>query len=155
MQSSDTVELLPDWPQLGTGNRGPLVRYGHGAALIAYDTPDERVAVATFPICLQMSCGFPNDEVRTAHPLYAKGLTHYAVHRIVNSSRLAAIARANSAHPRHDSASYLKDKQHWVFTFQDCTVECLALAGAGREPSFRVFSSWGDANAFIATNREG
>ena len=154
MQPVDTVELLAAWPQLGTGNDGPVVRYGHGPTRLAYDTPSEQVAVATFPICLHLSCGHPNDEVLEAHPLYAKGLKHYAVHRIVNSSRLAAMERANSVHPRHNVATYLKDKEHWVFTFQDCTVECLVLAGAGLEPSFEVFGSWREARGFLAASRE-
>ena len=62
--------------------------------------------------------------------------------------------RANSVHLLHNVVSYLKDKEHWVFTFQDCTVECLVLASAGSEPFFKVFSSWREAHAFLAASRE-
>lgn len=52
MHPADQVEVLSEWPQPGTGNDGPVVRYGHGPTRLAYDTPDESVAVVTFPICL-------------------------------------------------------------------------------------------------------
>jgi hypothetical protein len=150
MSIPDTVELLPDWPQPGTGNAGPVIRYGHGPLRLAYDTSDELVAVVTIPLCLQLVCGHPNDEVLHGHPLYAKGLKFYSVHRVGRSSRLAAMERANAVHPRHHSTSYLRDKEHWVFTFQDCTVECLVLIVEGKRPSFTVCHSWQEANALVA-----
>jgi hypothetical protein len=150
MPATDTVELLSDWPQPGTGNAGPIVHYGHGPLRLAYETPDERVAVVTVPLCLQLVCGHPNDEALQGHALYDKGLRFYSVHRVGNSSRLAAMERANAMHPSHDPASYLKSKEHWVFTFQDCTVEFVALVLEGNRPSFTVGHSWQEANALLA-----
>lgn len=49
----DTVELLEDWPQPGTGNAGSRIQDGRGPVRVAYDTPSETVAVVEFPICLQ------------------------------------------------------------------------------------------------------
>jgi len=151
MPSSDIVELLSSWPQPGTGNAGPVIRYGPGALKLAYETPVNRVAVVTVPLCLQFVCGHPNDEVLQSHPLYARGLQFYSVHRVSSSSWLAAIEKANSVHPRHDPATFLKDKEHLVFTFQDETVEVLALIPDGRQPSFIVCDSWAEANALLAS----
>ncbi len=150
MPATDTVELLSDWPQPGTGNAGPIIHYGQGPLRLAYETPATEVAVVTIPLCLQMLCGHPNDEALHSHPLYDKGLKFYSVHRIGNSSRLTAMELANAGHPGHDSASYLKNKEHWVFTFQDCTVEVLALALEGNRPSFTICHSWKEANALLA-----
>lgn len=151
MPVTDTVEWLSDWPQPWTGNAGPIIRYvSQGRLRLAYETPEERIAVVTVPLCLQFSCGHPNDEALQGHPLFKKGLKFYSVHRIGNSSRLAAMERANAVHPRHDPASYLKNMGHWVFTFQDCTVEVLALVHEGNLPSFTVCHSWNEANALLA-----
>jgi hypothetical protein len=116
MPIAESAEVVSDWPQPGTGSDGPLLRYGRGPAILAYDTPDERVAVVTVPGCLQVVCGHPNDEVLNGHPLYGKGLAFYSVHRVRNSSRLAAMEKSNAVHPRHDAATYLNNKEHWVFT---------------------------------------
>jgi len=151
MQSRDVIEILSDWPQPGTGNDGPVVHYGRGATRLAYDTPDEMVAVVTFPICQQLICGHPNDEVLQGHPLYEKGLQFYSVHRVLHSSRLAELEQANSVHPRHDPVSYLRDKEHWVFTFQDGTVELLVSAPASSKPFFKLYESWLEANQLFAT----
>ena len=147
---TDTVELLSDWPQPGTGNAGPIIHYGQGPLRLAYETPEEEVVVVTIPLCLQIICGHPNDEALQGHQLYDKGLKFYSVHRIGNSSRLAAMERANAVHPGHDPASYLKNKAHWVFTFQDCTVEVLALVLESNHPSFTICHSWNEANAILA-----
>ncbi len=148
----ETAEVMQSWPQPGTGNEGPLLRYGRGPAILAYDTPDERVAVVTIPGCLQVVCGHPNDEVLTGHPLYGKGLAFYSVHRVQNSSRLAAMERANAVHHGHDPATYLKNKEHWVFTFQDGTVEILALSSEAGPMSYRLCGSWSEARQLIATS---
>jgi len=152
MPPAETVEELADWPKPGTGNAGPVLRYGAGPLKLAYDTSDNKVAVVTIPICLQVLCGHPNDEVLQGHPLYGKGLTFYSVHQVRNSSRLAAMERANSIHPRHNAASYLKDKEHWIFTFQDETVECLVLALEGKHLFFNICNSWAEANALLAAS---
>ena len=150
MERSDVVELLSNWPQPSTGNDGPVVYYGRGPTRIAYDTAGDSVAVATFPICLQLTCGHPNDEVLQSHRLYGKGLQFYPVHRILQSARLADLERANAVHPRHDSASFIKDNEHWVFTFQDATVELFVLALADKKPSFTLCKSWKDAYEMLA-----
>ena len=118
MPATDTVELLADWPHPRTGNTVPVVHYGHGPLRLAYETPEERVAVVTVPLCLQFVCGHPNDEALQGHPLYDKGLRFYSVHRVGNSSRLAALERANATHPSHDPASYLKTRNTGCLHFK-------------------------------------
>jgi hypothetical protein len=150
MPLAESAEVMQDWPQPGTGNNGPLLRYGRGPTMLAYDTQDEKVAVVTVPGCLQVICGHPNDEVLNGHPLYGKGLAFYSVHRVRNSARLVAMERANAVHHRHDAATFLKNKEHWIFTFQDGTVEFLALSSGMTAMSFKLYNSWAEANALLA-----
>ena len=152
MSSAEFASVMHDWPQPGTGNDGPVLRYGRGPAVLAYDTAEDKVAVVTVPLCLQVICGHPNDEVLTGHSLYGKGLALYSVHQVQNSSRLAAMERLNSVHPGHNPSEYFKGKEHWVFTFQDATVELIALTAGGNAISFQVCGSWAAARARIAAS---
>ena len=120
--------------------------------MVAYDTPMETIAVVVFPLCLQFIFGHPNDEVLQGHPLYERGLKHYSVHRIHNSSRLRAMERANSVHPHHDPRTYLEGKEHFVFTFQDGTLECLANTAGNSAPRVTVVSNWKEAYALLAAS---
>ncbi len=153
MLFSESAEVMQGWPQPGTGNNGPLLHYGRGSTMLAYNTPEENVAVVTVPHCLQVICGHPNDEVLNSHPLYGKGLAFYSVHRVKNSKRLFALERANSVHPRHDAETYLKNKEHWVFTFQDGTVEFIVLVLGQDAISFRLCGSWAEANVLIVASQ--
>jgi len=56
----------------------------------------------------------PNDEGLDQHRLYGKGLTFYSAHEVYNSRWKEE--RSESAAQSH----------HYVFTFQDETIECLA-----------------------------
>jgi hypothetical protein len=150
MLKSDMVKLVEEWPQPGTGNAGPRIRTGECALVLAYPLPSEEIAVVTFPACLQLLYGHPNDEVLHCHPLYAKGLKHYSVHRVLHSSRLAALERANSVHHRHDAINFLKDMEHYIFTFQEATLECLVCVGGSSAPRVQVVASWNEATPFLA-----
>ena len=68
--------------------------------------------------------GAPNDEALGGHPLSRVGLRHYAVHEVYGSVLVRELERRNSVHPRHDRALYLASR-HFVFTFQDNTMECV------------------------------
>lgn len=152
MHAPDIVELLEDWPQPGTGNAGPRVQDGRGPFRVAYDTPNETVAIVEFRLCLQFVFGHPNDEVLHSHPLYEHGLKHYSVHRVRNSSRLRALERANSVHHRHAPATYLEGKEHYVLTFQDGTLECLAITAGSAAPIITVVPSWEEAYELLAAS---
>jgi hypothetical protein len=149
MTTANRVELLEDWPQPGTGNAGPLLQAGHGPLLVAYDTPNEEVAVVQFPVCQQFIYGHPNDETLSGHPLYSSGLKHYSVYRVSESSRIKALERANSVHPRHDASRYRSGMEHYVFTFQDGTLECLVEVREPFQPRVTVCASWAEAKALI------
>jgi len=141
MNEPDIVEVLADWPQPGTVGE-PRVRIGEGQPLrIVYLTSDERLAIVEFQLCLQLIYGHPNEEVLHGHPLYRRGLRLFSVNRIANSSRLAALERANSVHPFHKAETYLQDKEHYVFTFQDSTLECLVTTGQHFPPKVQVFET--------------
>lgn len=124
----DVVEVLADWPQPASSGE-PIIIAGRGPLRICYATADERVAAVVFDVCHQVIYGHPNDEALTGHPLYANGLKFYSVHKVRHSTRLASLEHANSAHPRHNAAEYLRDKEHFIFTFQDGTLECLVTTG--------------------------
>ena len=143
--------MLQDRPQPASVGE-PHIYSGNGPLLIFYATSDERVAAVEFAVCNQLLYGYPNDEALGAHPLYAKGLKYYSVHRVEGSSRLCELERANAVHPRHDRDAFLREKEHYVFTFQDATLECLVTTGARFPPRFRVFSSAAEANAAFGRN---
>ncbi len=145
MNESDLVEVLADWPQPCTVGE-PRVQAGEGPLRISYLTSDDKVAVVEFPVCHRLIYGHPNEEVLHGHPLYRRGLRFFSVHRVLNSSRLAALERANSVHRRHDAGSYLEDKEHYVFTFQDATLECLVTTGQHFPPKIQVFETAALAN---------
>ncbi|MBI3545132.1 MAG: hypothetical protein HY081_00850 [Gammaproteobacteria bacterium] len=104
-----------------------------------YYTDKEKYAVVEFPMCLQFTFGHPNDEVLPGHPLFKNGLNYYTVHRIENSSKLAALEKCNAVHPRHNSKQFLKDMHHYIFTFQDSTLECLVQEGASWKSIVTVY----------------
>lgn len=134
----DVVEIVAEWPQPASADE-PIVIAGRGPLRVCYATADERVAVIVFKVCHQVVYGHPNDEVLNGHPLYAQGLKFYSVHRVRNSTRLATLERANAVHPRHDAGAFLADKEHFVFTFQDGTLECLVTTGTRFPPKVLIF----------------
>ncbi|MFG6490281.1 hypothetical protein ACG04R_26655 [Roseateles sp. BYS78W] len=144
--TDDVVEVIADWPQPASSGE-PIVIAGRGPLRICYTTADERVATIVFDVCHQVIYGNPNDEALTGHPLYTHGLKFYSVHKVRHSTRLASLERANSAHPRHDAARYLRDKEHFVFTFQDGTLECLVTTGTRFPAKVLTFDTTDEAMA--------
>src|SRR5262249_17748356 len=69
--------------------------------------------------------GPPNDEALSGHPLYRKGLRHYGVCEVKNSSWVRALERMNRVHPSHHPRMFSRYR-HFVFTFHDTTFECIA-----------------------------
>jgi hypothetical protein len=99
---------------------------------------DDRFAVIRFPLCTLLIFGAPNDEALGGHRLSQCGLRYYSVHEILGSKLVREVERRNSVHPRHDPDLYLRGKKHYVITFQDCTLECVA-SEQWRVPSIKVF----------------
>ena len=111
--------------------------------------------MVAFDICHLLLYGRPNDEALSCHPLYGHGLQFYAVHRVVNSSRLAALERANAVHPLHDAAEYLREKEHFIFTFQDATLECLVTTGTRFPPRVMTFADRNEAASALEPTSSG
>jgi hypothetical protein len=82
-------------------------------------------AIVELEGCSLTKFGYPNDEARPGHPLYAKGLGGYGVYEVLGSSWLRALDAQNRvAFP----ASGRSQSRHFIFTFHDSTLECLADA---------------------------
>jgi hypothetical protein len=130
--------VLDDWPQPAAGAPEPrLLANDHSLSLL-FRAADDRFAVVHFPHCTLLVFGAPNDEALGGHPLSKCGLRHYSVHEIVGSKLIRELERRNSVHPRHDPDLYLRGKKHYVITFEDGTLECVA-AERLKAPSIEVF----------------
>lgn len=135
-----TVVLLDSWPQPGTSPE-PVVFATDTQLCLRYCTAEEEIAVIHFPLVKKVQFGSPNDEALGGHPLIELGLKHYQIHRIDNSPWLAELEQRNAIHPRHDKQRFLKDAIHYVFTFQDSTLECIVIEGQFWHPKVQVFTS--------------
>jgi len=111
------VLFLQDVPRVEQDERSRGAD-GRGSAIPA-------LGVAEFVQVYSVKFGGPNDEVLNGHPLYGKGLDFYEAHTVVNSRWIAEEERINSVHPNH-RGGWHKSLQHYVFTFHDETLECLA-----------------------------
>ena len=137
--------MLSDWPQPATVSE-PRVLADDTTLSLMYLTANDRYAVIRIPLCTYFAFGAPNDEALGGHPLARVGLRHYSVHEIQTSALISELERRNSVHPRHDRASYL-DKRHFVFTFQDSTLECIVPAEKWWTPSVAVYGRFEEAEA--------
>lgn len=135
-----TGVLLDSWPQPSTSPE-PVVFATDTQLCLRYYTTGEEIAVVHFPLVKKIQFGSPNDEALGGHPLIGLGLKHYQIHRIDNSPWLAELEQRNAIHPRHDKQRFMKDAIHYVFTFQDSTLECIVIEGAFWHPKVQVFTS--------------
>ena len=137
--AEERAVVLDDWPQPAAGAPKPRLLANDLSLSLRFRTADDRFAVVRFPLCTFHAFGAPNDEALGGHPLYQCGLRHYSVHEILGSSLVRELERRNSVHPRHDPDMYLRGMRHYVFTFQDCTLECVVAAEQWWAPSIEVF----------------
>jgi hypothetical protein len=114
--------------------------------LLRYVTADDAVAVIRFPLVHIFQFGEPNDEALRGHPLSKSGLQFYSVQRVENSPWLQELERRNSLHPQHDRDRFLEDKVHYIFTFQDSTLECVATEREHWKPQVQVCASKEEAD---------
>src|SRR5438445_13797364 len=142
--AEERAVALSDWPQPAVVAE-PKVCADDCSLVIRYRIADDKIVVVHFPRCNYMIFGAPNDEAFGSHPLASRGLQFYAVHEVVHSSLMQMLERRNSIHPRHDPESYLRDKKHYVFTFQDSTLECVVTEGERWKPTVRVFETESEA----------
>ncbi len=106
--------------------------------MLRYEAENDTIAVIAFPLVSIFQFGAPNDEALGGHPLAKLGLKFYSVHKIENSPWVQELEKRNSVHPRHDRARFMKDKVHYVFTFQDSTLEIVAMEGEHWKPQIQV-----------------
>jgi hypothetical protein len=150
--SEERAIALSDRPQPTSGVPVPELLADEYSLLLRYYTDGERVVVIYFPTCCEFRFGGPNDEALHGHPLWGKGLTFYAVHRVENSSRIHELERQNSVHTRHNRERFLKNKWHYIFTFHDSTLECFLFFGDRfREMEASVFDDDAEADHYVTT----
>jgi hypothetical protein len=145
METMDNVSVLTDWPQ-PSGVAEPQVHADDSRLHIRYSTPDDSVAIITFPLANVFQFGSPNDEALGGHPLYRNGLKFYSIHRVDDSSWINDLEKRNSVDPQHDRERFLEGKAHYVFTFQNSTLECVVTEGEYWKPNIEICSSADEAD---------
>jgi hypothetical protein len=138
--SSPIVVLLDAWPQPSSAPEAVLFA-SETKLFLRYFTSEDEMAIIQFPLVKTFQFGAPNDEALGGHPLSPFGLKFYSVHRIENSPWIAELERRNAVHPSHDKDRFLKDAVHYVFTFQDSTLECVVSEGKFWHPKIQVLSN--------------
>jgi hypothetical protein len=69
--------------------------------------------------------GSPNHEVLRGHSLWGSGLEFYSAHEVENSPWIAELTEVGRARERFDE-SQRGGHRHYVLTFHDETLECIA-----------------------------
>ena len=128
-----TVVELTSLPHCDTGVPSPQILANEQTLLLAYliqmphempTTAPDSYAVVRFDVHTHMF-GSPNDETLNGHPLYNKGLGFYGAYQVLNSPWIKQLENMNSVHPRH-TPELFHDLLHYIFTFHDSTLECVA-----------------------------
>jgi len=127
------ISIVDDWPA-PSSVPSVVVHADESSLWLRYSTADDGVAVLFFPLVESFRFGAPNDEALGGHPLYKNGLQFYSIHKVNDSSWIQDLEKQNSAHPQHDRESFLKDHVHYIFTFQDSTLECVVVEGDHWKP---------------------
>lgn len=83
--------------------------------------------------------------------MYKNGLNYYSVCTILDSSWIDEIEKQNSIHPKHNKNNFLKNLNHYIFTFQDATLECIVNEGDFWKPEIKIFDD--ESDAYIMWNK--
>lgn len=86
---------------------------------------DHGIGVVEFKRMTSIKIGSPNDEVLRGHPLWGSGLEFYSAHEVKNSPWTTELMEADRAHGHFDE-SQSSGRRHFVLTFHDETLECVA-----------------------------
>ena len=90
------------------------------------DDPDHRCVVLRWDGTSWASSAIPNDEARSGHPLWARGLADILWGGMVEGSELVArLERSHRVHERHD-ASRFAALTHYIVLTKERTVEVAA-----------------------------
>ena len=124
----DIVAELSDVPPLDGGAPEPVMFVNDRRLVLAYFTSAielEQIACVEFLHCCAHYFGSPNDEILHGHPLYERGLKHYSIVEVKDSSWIRSLERINSVHKRHDPKRF-QLLRHFIFAFPDSMFECVA-----------------------------
>jgi hypothetical protein len=83
------------------------------------------IGVVGFKGVASVKMGSPNEEVLEGHPLWGSGLEYYEAHEVRNSPWIRELMDVNRVQSRFDE-SHWSQARHFVLTFHDETVECVA-----------------------------
>jgi hypothetical protein len=85
----------------------------------------DSIGVVEFKRMTSIKIGSPNDEVLRRHPLWGSGLESYSAHEVKNSPWITELMDVDRAHERFDESQW-SGRHHFVLTFHDETLECVA-----------------------------
>lgn len=88
---------------------------------------DYGIGVVEFKRVTSVKMGSPNDEALRGHPLRGSGLEPYQAHKVRNSTWITELMDVNRVHSAFQD-SYWSAAHHYVLTFHDETLECVAQA---------------------------
>jgi hypothetical protein len=92
---------------------------------------DHGIGIVQFTRVTSVKMGSPNDEALSGHPLCGCGLELYSAHEVKNSPWIRELMDINRVH-RGFRESNWNDARHFVLTFHDETLECVAQAAVAR-----------------------
>jgi hypothetical protein len=126
------VPWLPDPgapdPHLLAAENGPTTVVYSASELAP---TDDEFVVLRFPRCSIAKFGYPNDEALPGHPLYPKGLSYCGLFEVLDSSWTVALAEQNLVSFPDSGPSWIGGR-HFIVTFHDSTLECIAERMEGR-----------------------
>jgi hypothetical protein len=86
---------------------------------------DHGIGVVEFKRMTSVKIGSPNDEVLHGHPLWGSGLELYSAHEVKNSPWITELMEVDRAHEHFDESQWT-GRRHFMLTFHDETLECVA-----------------------------
>ena len=86
---------------------------------------DRGIGIVEFKRMTSVKIGSPNDEVLRGHPLWGSGLESYRAHEVKNSPWIAELMQVDRAHEHFDESQWT-GRRHFILTFHDETLECVA-----------------------------
>lgn len=98
---------------------------GKNVGIVSPHGDGEGVAVVRFVRASARMFGPPNDEAFAGHPLASRGLEPYGAFEVIQPSWIRNLERMNSVHSYHRAEAF-RDLRHFMLTFHDSTIECVA-----------------------------
>jgi hypothetical protein len=92
---------------------------------------DHGIGVVEFKRTTSIKVGSPNNEVLRGHPLWESGLEFYSAHEVENSPWITELMEVDRAHERFGESLW-SGRRHFLLTFHDETLECVAKWTATR-----------------------